>query len=85
SGQSLCSKNPVLSCYTCRKFLPLSDAAVHESVVESLRSVVSEFASASRFNEESPAYTQLRRMFQAALQVAKDIRLKHAENGAEPI
>lgn len=83
AGQSLCSKNPVLSCYTCRKFLPLSDAKVHESVVESLRPVVSEFASASRFNEESPAYTQLRRMFQAALQVAKEIRLKHVENGVE--
>lgn len=83
AGQSLCSKNPVLSCYTCRKFLPLSDAAVHESVVESLRPIVSEFANASRFNEESPAYTQLRRMFQAALQVAKEIRLKHLENGVE--
>lgn len=85
AGQSLCSKNPVLSCYTCRKFLPLSDAAVHESVVESLRPVVREFASASRFNEESPAYTQLRRMFQAALQVAEEIRQKHAGSGAESI
>jgi hypothetical protein len=84
AGQSLCSKNPVLSCYTCRKFLPLSDAKVHESVVESLRPVVSEFASASRFNEESPAYTQLRRMFQAALQVAEDIRQNYEKTGAEP-
>lgn len=84
AGQSLCSKNPVLSCYTCRKFLPLSDAKVHESVVESLRPVVSEFASASRFNEESPAYTQLRRMFQAALQVAEDIRQNYAKTGTEP-
>lgn len=83
AGQSLCSKNPVLSCYTCRKFLPLSDAKIHESVVESLRPVVNEFASASRFNEETPAYTQLRRMFQAALQIAKDIQLNHAGNGAE--
>lgn len=81
-GQSLCSKNPILSCYTCRKFLPLSDAAIHESVVESLRPVVNEFASASRFNEESPAYTQLRRMFEAALEVARDIRLKQVEGGS---
>ncbi|WP_334106624.1 site-specific integrase [Methylobacillus sp.] len=83
AGQSLCAKNPVLSCYTCRKFLPLSDANVHESVVESLRPVVIEFANASRFNEESPAYTQLRRMFQAALQVAENVRSMHTENGTE--
>lgn len=73
-GQSMCSKNPVMSCYTCRKFLPLSDATVHESVVDSLRPVVKEFANSSRFNEESPAYTQLRRMFEAALQIAQEIR-----------
>ena len=84
AGQSLCSKNPVLSCYTCRKFLPLSDFAVHESVVESLRPVVTEFANASRFNEESPAYTQLRRMFQAALQVAEEVRTMHMDSGAQP-
>ncbi|MGF0335297.1 site-specific integrase [Ectopseudomonas toyotomiensis] len=84
AGQSLCSKNPVLSCYTCRKFLPLSDFAVHESVVESLRPVVTEFANASRFNEESPAYTQLRRMFQAALQVAEEVRAMHMDSGAQP-
>lgn len=83
AGQSLCSKNPVLSCYTCRKFLPLSDATVHEAVVESLRPVVTEFANASRFNEESPAYTQLRRMFRAALQVAEEVRLKTAKEGSE--
>jgi hypothetical protein len=32
-GQSLCSKNPVLSCYTCRRFLPLNDPTIHERVV----------------------------------------------------
>lgn len=85
AGQSLCTKNPVLSCYTCRKFLPLSDSTVHESVVESLRPVVIEFVNASRFNEESPAYTQLRRMFQAALQVAEEVRSMYTKNGAKPV
>lgn len=62
AGQSLCVKNPVLNCYTCRKFMPVSDAAIHRHVAEELRPVVLEFARASRGNIETPAYTQLRRM-----------------------
>ncbi|WP_123566740.1 site-specific integrase [Pseudomonas vranovensis] len=84
AGQSLCTKNPVLSCYTCRKFLPLSDPEIHESVVESLRPIVTAFATASRYNDESPAYTQLRRMFQAALNIADAVRLIQIEDGTKP-
>lgn len=84
AGQSVCTKNPILSCYTCRKFLPLSDPQIHESVVESLRPVVTAFATASRYNDESPAYTQLRRMFQAALKVAEEVRLIQIDDGAKP-
>lgn len=73
-GQSGCTKNPVLSCYNCRKFMPVKDAAVHDDVVESLRPVVLEFADASRGNDESHAYTQLRRTLTAAQKVAADIR-----------
>lgn len=73
-GQSVCTKNPILSCYTCRKFMPLADPVIHESVVETLRPIVNEFLSASRFNDESPAYTQLKRMFQAALDVSETIK-----------
>lgn len=72
-GQSLCTKNPVLSCYTCRKFMPVKDSRIHEEVVQSLRTVVKDFADASRGNEESPAYTQLRRMLTAATQVVAEI------------
>lgn len=73
SGQSLCVKNPVLSCYTCRKFMPVSDAAIHRHVAEELRPVVLEFATASRANTESPAYTQLRRMLTAVETVVAGI------------
>lgn len=73
-GQSVCTKNPILSCYTCRKFMPLADPVIHESVVETLRPIVNEFLSASRFNDENPAYTQLKRMFQAALDVSETIK-----------
>lgn len=74
SGQSLCSRNPVLSCYTCRRFMPLRDAGVHNRVVESLRPVVVEFESASRGNTTSPAFSQLRRTLDAARRVAADIQ-----------
>jgi integrase len=83
-GQSICTKNPVLSCYTCRKFLPLSDAEIHESVVASLQPVVMQFAQASRHNEESPAYTQLRRMLESASQVVTDIRSMHGVETKRP-
>jgi hypothetical protein len=59
-GQSLCSKNPVFSCYTCSQFMPLNEPGVHEQVLEDLRTVVIEFASAARNNQISPAYVQLR-------------------------
>ncbi|PMZ85786.1 site-specific integrase, partial [Pseudomonas sp. FW305-42] len=59
-GQSLCSKNPVLSCYTCRRFMPLRDTNIHERVLEDLRPVVLDFAASSRSNEQSPAFVQLR-------------------------
>ncbi|MEO3430142.1 tyrosine-type recombinase/integrase [Pelagibius sp. CAU 1746] len=72
-GQSLCIKNPVLSCYTCRNFMPVNDKAIHREVTDGLRPVVLEFAKASRDNEESPAYTQLRRTIEAAEQVIVDI------------
>ncbi|EOG7779165.1 site-specific integrase [Pseudomonas aeruginosa] len=78
-GQSLCTMNPILSCYTCRKFLPLLDSSIHLEVVEKLRSVVTDFAGASRNNEESPAYTQLKRMLQAALRVAEEVRVINSE------
>jgi Site-specific recombinase XerD len=72
-GQSLCVKNPVLNCYTCRKFMPVSDAAIHRHVAEELRLVVVEFARASRGNIETPAYTQLRRMLTAVEAVVADV------------
>lgn len=59
-GQSLCSKNPVLSCYTCRKFLPLNDVAIHREVLDKLRPVVRFFFDESLGDNQSPAFIQLR-------------------------
>lgn len=74
TGQSFCAKNPVLSCYTCRKFMPVHDAAIHEEAIDGMRPVVLEFSSASRGNERSPAFVQLRRMLVAAQRVVEDIK-----------
>jgi len=73
SGQSLCARNPILSCYTCRRFMPVRDSNVHAGVVESLRPVVAGFARASRGNTDSPAFTQIRRMLHAARAIVADI------------
>lgn len=59
-GQSLCSKNPVLSCYTCRKFLPLDDVAIHKEVLDKLRPVVRFFFDESLGDNQSPAFVQLK-------------------------
>lgn len=59
-GQSLCSKNPVLSCYTCRKFLPLNDVAIHKEVLDKLRPVVRFFFDESLGDNQSPAFVQLK-------------------------
>jgi integrase len=73
-GQNLCMKNPVLACYTCSQFMPLNDPEIHQEVVESLRPVVTEFAAASRNNQQSPAYAQLKSTLDAARRVAEELR-----------
>ncbi len=64
-GQPLCAKNPALSCYTCSKFMPLSDCSVHEDVRDELRLVVHQFVDAGRGDESNPAFMQLRRNLDA--------------------
>ncbi|CDM63116.1 tyrosine-type recombinase/integrase [Rhizobium favelukesii] len=73
-GQSLCTKNPVLACYTCSRFMPLGESEIHEEVLESLRPVVVEFASASRNNEQSPAYAQLKATMDAVRRVVEELK-----------
>jgi hypothetical protein len=65
-GQSQCTKNPVLSCYGCRSFLPLNEPPVHQEVADGLRGVVQDFFSVASDVEASPAYGQLRRTIEAA-------------------
>jgi hypothetical protein len=68
-GQGRCTKNPALSCYDCRKFIPVNDPAPHREVRDTLRPVVREFYDASRGETQGPAYTQLRRTLEAVEEV----------------
>ena len=61
SGQGNCPFNPVTACYGCRKFMPVSDKFLHESVLENMREVVLFFEQSSRSYISSPAYMQLQR------------------------
>lgn len=78
-GQSLCTKNPVLACYTCSKFMPLGEAEIHEEVLQSLRPVVTEFAAASRNNQQSPAYAQLRGTLDAVRRIVEELKVGRIE------
>lgn len=81
-GQSLCLKNPVLSCYTCSRFMPLNEAGIHEEVLAGLRPVVIEFAAASRNNQQSPAFAQLKSTFDAVRRVIEELKSDSSEEEA---
>ncbi|MHC9085971.1 site-specific integrase [Luteimonas sp. RIT-PG2_3] len=61
SGQPACPYNPILSCYGCRKFMPIHDVQVHSKVLADFRGVARFFHDSSRGNGVSPAYLQLER------------------------
>jgi hypothetical protein len=53
--------------------MPLMNSEIHEQVLEQLRPVVDEFAGASRNNEQSPAFIQLRSTLDGIRRVVEDI------------
>ena len=73
SGQSLCRRNPVLACYTCHKFLPVADAALHSGVLEELRGVVRSFDQPEKVDRVSGAMMQLRSTLEAIEAVVSEI------------
>ncbi|HVI90621.1 MAG TPA: site-specific integrase [Dongiaceae bacterium] len=73
-GQSLCVKNPVLSCYGCVKFLAINEPEIHVEVRSSFRGVVRQFYDASRGESgQSSTYQQLTRTLEAIQQTITDI------------
>ncbi len=81
-GQSLCAKNPALSCYTCSKFLPVNDRMAHLKVLDDLRSVVRFFFDESHGEKQSPAFVQLKTTLASVQAIINliDIAAKEAGN-----
>ena len=73
AGQSLCPFNPIVSCYGCRKFMPLNDIQIHKLVLSELRGVVGQFERNARGDEHSPAYLQLQRTIADVSRVIDEI------------
>jgi len=73
SGQPACPYNPVMSCYGCSKFMPVSDLKVHQGVLEDFRGVVKEFSRASRGDNASPTYMQLQQTIAGVQAVVEEL------------
>lgn len=72
-GQSLCTKNPALSCYTCPKFLALADIEIHESVRQVFQKIVWQFVDAEAAETGQPAFTQLRTALEAVDEIISEL------------
>ncbi|MDI7863166.1 hypothetical protein MRS76_14495 [Rhizobiaceae bacterium n13] len=73
-GQSMCSRSPVLACYSCHKFMPTSDVEVHESLLGGLRHVVESFISMWSEDEDVPIFAQLRTTMDGIRTVIEGLR-----------
>ncbi|MGO9603113.1 MAG: tyrosine-type recombinase/integrase [Candidatus Binataceae bacterium] len=73
SGQPACPYNPITSCYGCRRFMPIADVQMHKRVLEEFQQVVSLFRQASRDDQNSPAYLQLKRTLSQIQSVIADL------------
>lgn len=78
SGQPACPYSPVMSCYGCRKFMPLQDKAMHEHVLASMREVILFFEESSRGDTQSPTYLQLRRTIAEVQAVLDELEDKNS-------
>lgn len=80
SGQPACPYNPVLSCYGCRKFMPVRSQAIHSQVLSNFRSVVKAFEQSSRGESSSPAFMQLSRTLDAIETVIEELESPRNES-----
>ncbi len=78
AGQSLCQRNPALACYTCHKFLPVSDVKVHSELLEAYRRVVNSFERPNHVVRASPATLQLRSTLEALQRLVAELSTEEA-------
>lgn len=72
-GQKVCNKNPALSCYSCSKFLALSDTNIHLQVRDTFQEIVREFTATEGGSLGQPAFTQLRTALEGVNAVIHDL------------
>jgi len=72
-GQSLCSKNPSLSCYTCPKFMALGDIEIHVAARDTMQTIVKEFVGVGKEDMNQPAFMQLRSALEGVSAVIAEI------------
>ncbi len=58
NGQGSCVYDPVMSCYNCKKYMPVLNPVVHQEAIAGMRQQVLFFFKAGG-SKESPAYLQL--------------------------
>jgi len=58
TGQSACLYDPVLSCYSCKKYLPSLDASAHQVAIAGMRQQIISFKDVST-SQNNPAFLQL--------------------------
>lgn len=73
TGQPSCQYNPITSCYSCQKFMPVANIDLHKRVLGDMRSVVNFFVEASRDDGNSPAFMQLKRTIASIQQVIVEL------------
>ncbi|MBI4996679.1 MAG: site-specific integrase [Rhodocyclales bacterium] len=72
-GQPACPSNPATACYGCFKFMPINNPEIHRHVLADFRSVVALFSEASKNDEKSPAYVQLKRTISNVLSIISEL------------
>ena len=78
TGQPSCPYNPITSCYGCKKFMPVTNIALHQQVLDDMRSVVKFFAASSRGDGNSPAFMQLQRTIASIQAVINELEASDA-------
>lgn len=79
TGQPSCPYNPITACYGCPKFIATSDVNIHKKVLADFREIVHFFYAASRGENQSPAYLQLRQTINEVQDVIAHIESENAQ------
>jgi len=69
-----------MSCYGCKRFMPVRDKKKHQIVLQDFRGIVTRFKDASRGEVKSPAYLQLARVISEVQDVIQELEAERRGN-----